>query len=206
MAKKTKWTDDRRKELMDFFKTKMAEGSTSVNQNAEDYAKVHNDVTPSQVRVAYYKFANEKKYAKNATKRKQQNVAVAKPVETKTYKNGRWTHKENMELLNAVENKGYDSLLEVFSRYSEMSGRNPKNVSQHYYILKNQKEYIRPTKATATENNHKNIVQSVPQPAEQQNFSLQQLDVLKELMSIPHETMNLNVEIARLFSQVKINN
>lgn len=207
MARQTKWTDTLKKELLDFFKEEMKNGNTSVNKNAEMFAKKHKDLTPTQVRVAYYKFANADKYAENAAKRKEKakkdqlvknrlaakkdSVSETSAVKEdkvsdkrseksnikETYKTARWTEEENIALLEAVENKGSKTLLEVFSAYGKETKRNPKNVSQHYYILKNQKKHV----------SEKN--------------SVSQIELLKEIMDIPHETMLLISEIANIFSK-----
>jgi hypothetical protein len=114
MGRNTKWTDDLKREMFDFFTEAEKNGNQSVLKIAEEFSKLHEDITPSQVKSAYYKFSD-----------------MQKKTELHT---DAWSETEDIELLNAVENRN-GTLTAVFEDFARTHRRPTNNVSQHYYYL-----------------------------------------------------------------------
>jgi hypothetical protein len=121
MGRDKKWTNELKGELVKFFTEAEDAGNKSVLKNSEEFAKRYENLTPSQVKTAYYKFYEE------AKRKDYEHATVA----------NRWSNKENDDLLKAVSRKK-GTLAEVFENHARLYGRTHNNVSQHYYFLMRQ--------------------------------------------------------------------
>ena len=122
MGRDKKWTNELKGELVKFFTEAEDAGNKSVLKNSEEFAKRYDNLTPSQVKTAYYKFYEE------AKRKDYEHATIA----------NRWSNKENDDLLKAV-NRRRGPLAEVFEHHANLYGRTHNNVSQHYYFLMRQK-------------------------------------------------------------------
>jgi hypothetical protein len=116
MGRDKKWTNELKGELVKFFEEAEKAGSKSVLKNSEEFAKKYDNLTPSQVKTAYYKFYEISQQANN------KEIA------------NRWSNQENEELLNAIDSRN-GTLAEIFEKHAQKYNRTHNNVSQHYYFL-----------------------------------------------------------------------
>lgn len=119
MGRNTKWTEELKNEMMQFFKNAENTGNKSVVEISEEFAKKYDNLTASQVKTAYYKFYETANTASN------------------TPNKNRWSQKENDMLMKEVKNKK-GTLTDVFENFAKAHNRTPQNVSQHYYFLMRQ--------------------------------------------------------------------
>lgn len=146
--KNTKWNEDLKNEMFDFFEDNTTKNGYSVKQNSDAFAKLHPEITASQVKTAYYRFYKEldnmpKKdtVKKNTVKKNGESKKMVnkKIIEKKT---GSWSNTENKQLLKMLENRGNQTMQAVYEKFSQKTGRPIKNVAQHHYILTKSKEKI----------------------------------------------------------------
>ena len=106
----------------------------TVTQEIIRFAKKHKELSASQVKIAFYKFRDES-------------------MNNKQHFTGKWTEKENEELLKAVKNRGNTTITAVFVEHANKTGRPVKNIAQHYYTA---------LKSDSTEKNKYEVFEKLP--------------------------------------------
>ena len=175
MGRNAKWTDELKKEMFSFFKEAEKKGNQTILETAEKFSKMHEDITPSQVKSAYYKFSEmQKKAALNTDA---------------------WTEEEDVELLNNANNRK-GTLTAVFDDFAKNHRRPASNVSQHYYYLlrhgkdKKIEQKINKEKHSATakiDNNEKSKAQIIKVKRNHTEVDVNSL--IKNIKKMPKETL-----------------
>ena len=170
MGRNTKWTEELKSEMMQFFKDAENAGNKSVVENSEAFAKKYDNLTASQVKTAYYKFYD----VANAT--------------NETPNRNRWSQKENDMLMKEIKNKK-GTLTDVFENFAKTHNRTTQNVSQHYYFLMRQNNKVE-SQNTQQKNNKmqsNNKTQTNQWTKKNKTESIEKLS--KSLKRLPVETL-----------------
>lgn len=174
MGRNTKWTEELKKEMFNFFTEAEKNGNQSVLEIAEEFSKLHEDITPSQVKSAYYKFNDMQKKA--------------------TLHTDSWSETEDIELLNAVKNRK-GTLTAVFDDFARTHRRPASNVSQHYYyLLRHGKDEVLKQKTRKTNKHYRNSETNITKNNENNKSNVQIIRVKKGHAEIDMNSLIKNIK------------
>lgn len=184
------WTPEEDEELLQFMKKGLEEG-LQVKYLAEQFAQMHPDLTPEQVRAHYYQLINSTFPFKNYTVRG-------------------WTTEEEQFMMQYIkENEKRKKKLELFKEVANILKKNPQAVaSRYYFLIEKQKESSTPTTNNFISENLFDILlnrvrEEIEEVREYIEYVSQLEDKDKEIIKLKKRIEELEVENKRLREQLQ---